>query len=273
MVTANYHTHTFRCRHAVGTDRDYVEAAIKAGIKTLGFSDHAPQVFPADSGYRSDCRIQPEELAEYVASISALKEEYRDRIQILIGLEMEYLPDLFEDFKRLIHGSGIEYLLLSHHAFGNEYDTLYPEGHPMAGIMDHAFHETDNEARLKLYVDREIAGMRTGMFSYVAHPDGMNFSGDPALYRRQMRRLCEEAKACDLPLEINLLGLYDHRHYPAKRFWEIAGEVGNKAIIGCDAHEPAALSDRAEAIAEAERWIQEFGLTRTETIAMPLLNQ
>ena len=115
MVTTNYHTHTYRCRHAVGTDRDYVEAAIKAGIKTLGFSDHAPQVFPADSGYRSDCRIQPEELAEYVASISALKEEYRDRIQILIGLEMEYLPDLFEDFKRLIHGSWSNFCTTSSH--------------------------------------------------------------------------------------------------------------------------------------------------------------
>lgn len=273
MVTANYHTHTYRCRHAVGTDRDYVEAAIKAGIKTLGFSDHAPQVFPADSGYRSDCRIQPEELAEYVASISALKEEYRDRIRILIGLEMEYLPDLFEDFKRLIRGSGIEYLLLSHHAFGNEYDTLYPAGHPMAGIMDHAFHETDNEARLKLYVDREIAGMHTGMFSYLAHPDGINFHGDPAAYRREMRRLCEEAKACGLPLEINMLGLSDHRHYPAERFWQIAGEVGNTAIIGFDAHDPRAFSAYQSATEEAGRWLDKYGVPRAEQIKLPLLQK
>ena len=41
-MTENYHTHTYRCGHAVGTERDYVEAALKAGIRTLGFSDHTP---------------------------------------------------------------------------------------------------------------------------------------------------------------------------------------------------------------------------------------
>ncbi|MCF0230516.1 MAG: PHP domain-containing protein, partial [Parasporobacterium sp.] len=37
-----YHIHTFRCNHAVGDDEDYVKAAIKAGYKVMGFSDHAP---------------------------------------------------------------------------------------------------------------------------------------------------------------------------------------------------------------------------------------
>lgn len=43
-MKANYHTHTFRCKHADGEDKEYVEAAIKAGIKTLGFSDHCPWI-------------------------------------------------------------------------------------------------------------------------------------------------------------------------------------------------------------------------------------
>ena len=41
MIKANYHTHTARCGHAIGTDEEYVQAAIQAGLKTLGFSDHA----------------------------------------------------------------------------------------------------------------------------------------------------------------------------------------------------------------------------------------
>ena len=43
-MLANYHTHTKRCNHALGEDREYVEAAIKAGLKVLGFSDHCPFV-------------------------------------------------------------------------------------------------------------------------------------------------------------------------------------------------------------------------------------
>ena len=55
----NLHTHTKRCNHAQGEDREYVEAAIKAGIKTLGFSDHCPQFFPG-TDYYSNFRMRPE---------------------------------------------------------------------------------------------------------------------------------------------------------------------------------------------------------------------
>ena len=42
----NYHSHTFRNHHAVGTEREYIEAAIAGGYQTLGFSEHAPYQFP-----------------------------------------------------------------------------------------------------------------------------------------------------------------------------------------------------------------------------------
>ena len=84
-MTANYHTHTSRCHHANGTDRDYIEAAIARGIDTLGFSDHVPMPF-AD-GHQSGYRIRIEELEDYVRSLEALREEYRGRINILIGFE------------------------------------------------------------------------------------------------------------------------------------------------------------------------------------------
>lgn len=32
-MIANYHTHTWRCRHADGTEREYVERAIEAVLK------------------------------------------------------------------------------------------------------------------------------------------------------------------------------------------------------------------------------------------------
>jgi len=44
-MIANYHTHTWRCGHAEGTERDYAQQAEKAGIRILGFSDHTPYDF------------------------------------------------------------------------------------------------------------------------------------------------------------------------------------------------------------------------------------
>ena len=52
-----------------------------------------------------------------------------------------------------------------------------------------------------------------------------------------------EAKACGIPLEINLLGLQLSRHYPNPPFWALAAEEGCDVILGRDAHAPEALLD------------------------------
>ena len=92
-LKANYHTHTVYCKHAWGTMREYIEAAIENGIQILGFSDHVP--FPEDGEYVSDIRMSMEEAASYVEDIRALQDEYKDRIKIYIGFEAEYVKDYF----------------------------------------------------------------------------------------------------------------------------------------------------------------------------------
>ncbi|MGM9624341.1 MAG: PHP domain-containing protein, partial [Eubacteriales bacterium] len=63
FLAANYHTHTPRCGHAGGNEREYIENAIRAGIRTLGFADHAPYPFP--KSYRSGMRMEVEETEAY----------------------------------------------------------------------------------------------------------------------------------------------------------------------------------------------------------------
>ena len=76
--------------------------------------------------------------------------------------------------------------------------------------------------------------------------------------------MCAEAKSCGIPLEINLLGIREGRHYPNRFFWEMAAEEGCDVILGCDAHSPKALNDpRAER--EGLELAKEFGLKVLET--------
>ena len=63
----NFHTHTARCRHASGTEEEYILQAISGGLQALGFSDHSPFRFPGT--YYSTKRMYPEELSEYVSTI------------------------------------------------------------------------------------------------------------------------------------------------------------------------------------------------------------
>ena len=76
-MKTNYHSHTHRCGHAEAGEKRYIEAALKEGFKIFGFADHVPQPY---TDFRSGMRIQPEETADYVDTICALKEEYRGEI-------------------------------------------------------------------------------------------------------------------------------------------------------------------------------------------------
>lgn len=232
-MIANYHTHTARCGHALGEDREYAEAAYRAGLKILGFSDHTPHCYLDGSTGRRIIRMHPDELPGYAASVRSLAEEYRGRLDILLGVEAEYYPALFARTVEMLRENGVEYLILGQHFLGNELDEPY------------CGRATDDPAILNRYVEQSIAGLRTGLFSCFAHPDLIRFTGDEALYDTQMRRLCRAAKETDTPLEINLLGLREGRHYPNERFWRIAGEEGNTVILGFDAHEPEQLLDPA----------------------------
>ena len=67
------------------------------------------------------------------------------------------------------------------------------------------------------------------------------------------RRFCRER---GIPLELNLLGLRDHRRYPRDLFWEVAAEEGNAVVLGSDAHTPGDVysdQDLADAYALLDR--------------------
>lgn len=245
-MLANYHTHTKRCYHASGEDREYVEAAIKAGLKVLGFSDHCPWVFPDD--FISGMRMPPSEVEGYFSSLEALKKEYQHDIQIYIGFEAEYIPELIEAQDNLLKQYPLDYLILGQHFLEPEYRSPYT-GMP-----------TYQEEVLKNYVDSVIEGMKSGRYRYLAHPDLIYFRGKTEIYDKHMTRLCREMKKIDAVLEFNILGFADRRNYPSKRFLKIAKEVGNTYLLGIDAHVPNQLLDQ-KAIKEAEKLCGQYGIT------------
>ena len=226
---ANFHTHTRRCGHAEGSDRDYAEAAIRAGFRVLGFSDHAPMPFP--DGHESGFRVKKADTADYFASLAALREEYRGRVGLHIGLEVEYFPALFPAFLEYIRPFPVEYLILGQHFIWEE-----REG-------SGSFADTKDPARLAAYYENVLAGVQTGKFLYVAHPDVLHYTGDEAAYEALTRDFLQRLRPFGIPLEINRLGMSDGRIYPREAFWRLAGELGFEAVIGMDAHSPAALED------------------------------
>lgn len=225
-MLANYHTHTPRCRHAVGDEREYVENAIQRGLQIFGFSDHAPQWFGVD-GYYSHMRMYPQQLSEYCAAVRSVQAAYKEQIRIPLGLEVEYYPDIFPELLSRIRDEGIEYMLLGQHWTGNEY------GEPYAG------RPTTDEKQLAQYCRQAMQALETGLFTYFAHPDLIYFVGDVGVYRHHMRQLLRTANETETPVEINLLGIQSGRHYPNPVLWELAAEENCRVILGIDAHDPS----------------------------------
>ena len=251
-MKTNFHTHTFRCKHAVGTDEQYVKAAIVGGFDVLGFADHVAWAF--DSDYVSHCRMPAEQWHDYRDSVLALREKYAGQIQIRLGFETEYYPRYMDQLQRL-RDEGCEYFILASHF-------LFTEEHfPYTGISCQA----DDEVRR--YADQTAEGIRTGHYCYLAHPDLY------MMYRPEMDKvcmdaadvICQAAKEYGMPLEYNLLGLRDamrghSRGYPHADFWSYIRKWDNDVILGVDAHDPAWLTE-LPVWDEAQRRLRLLGVT------------
>ena len=230
-VDYNYHTHTERCGHATGDDEQYVLAAIEAGFKVLGFSDHIPfknVTHPSD-------RMNYDQVDDYIESIESLKVKYKDQIEIKLGFELEYFPDYIDYYKELLNRC--DYLICGQH---NKILDQYP------------YDQFANDQDVLVYAQQIKAAIESGLISFIAHPDYF------MLGRRTWSKACEEAAhiiaraAQDnkIALEINLNGIRYGKYnysgekvypYPYRSFWEIVSLYDVECLYSFDAHKPYTL--------------------------------
>ena len=256
----NYHSHTARCGHAWGTDDEFIQAAIEAGYTTLGFSEHSPWPF-ADGYQEIDARqrIPMEGLESYLADMQELKEKYKDRIQIKIALECEYFSQYFDWLQSI--RPRLDYLLLGVHC-------AQQDEH-----LTHYFARYNTAEQIMEYTRCAIAGMESGLFAYLAHPDlclADNTQYDDVC-KEAVHSICRKAKELDIPLEYNLYGVDKQGRgrqkgmgYPCNIFWETAAEYGCRAIIGVDAHRPVHFNHQRHLT--ARDYLISLGLKLTEEI-------
>ncbi len=252
----NYHTHTARCFHAKGSDEEYVLSAIEAGFDEIGFADHTAWNY---KGFVSHMRMHENELKEYCDSVKNLREKYKDKISIKLGLECEYFPQYLSWLKDEIEKQEIDYLILGHHFCGDEQTGSYN------GAIT-----TPEE--IYVYRDDVLKAMETGLFSYVAHPDlFMRAYAEFDVHCEKVSRdIIAKSIETDTPLEFNLLGLKHNIDdgkpgYPHPKFWEIAAEMKPKTVVGIDAHYPDAYKE-AELFQMGYDELKKYGLRPVERI-------
>lgn len=82
----NYHSHSLYCDGRAGME-DFVRFALSEGFTSYGFSSHAP--LPFSTAWTMEWDI----MDDYLSEFHRLKEKYAGRIELYIGLEIDYLNE------------------------------------------------------------------------------------------------------------------------------------------------------------------------------------
>lgn len=229
MIKYNWHTHTSRCGHACGSDEEYVKAAIKAGVKVLGFSDHAAYrtPFPGE-------RMNYDQVPDYIQSIAALKRKYQNYIELHLGMEVECYRSEWETLKQ--YRQNMEYLILGQHNLD---------------IDENSSYDIRDREHLMAYCDRIDYACAHRLAEYICHPDVCLWSYPKidGSVKEAAELISRTALKYDIPVELNCgSGVKDYGYhsyedgeryaYPARAFFEVFAKNQNKVIIGMDIHDP-----------------------------------
>lgn len=110
LFLSDMHVHTKYCNHAVGEMEDYVLSAINKGFRLIGFSEHIET-----ARYHRKNWLDKGELLIYHNEGLMLREKYKEKIKILIGIEVGLDPENYDTTNRLISLKPWDYVGLSHH--------------------------------------------------------------------------------------------------------------------------------------------------------------
>ncbi len=218
------HNHTPLCNHAVGTPEEFIQKAIQKGIKIYGFADHAPMEF--DYEYR----MSFEDMSKYENEIKKLKEKYKDKIEILLGYEVDFTP--FVD-KRVLQRE-VDYLIGSVHFLDNwGFDN--PEF-----IKEWERRDVDDVYKEYFNKIEEMANSR--LFNIVGHIDLVKvFGHTPTKNIKDLAKNAIKAiKKANMVVEINTSGLRKpvKETYPSNELLEMILNEDIDITLSSDAHAP-----------------------------------
>jgi len=255
-VLVDYHTHHYRCGHAEGQMRQYIEAARALGLGEVGLSDHSPIYHlgedPHARPYTAMSRL---ELQNYLSEARALRAEYRGVITVRVGTESDYLPDYEEHYRRLWRDTELDYVIGSVHWLGewSIFDRRLPPGHDDWSVYDEYLRYTQRLAQSRV-------------FDILAHMDCIK-TADHLPTREVTPLLAETLDAIadnGITVELNTSGWRKsiRECYPRPELFPELHRRGIPVILSSDSHAPEQVGYRFD---EAVRVLQEAGYREIAT--------
>ena len=245
----NYHTHT-HYSDGSSAPAEYIEEAIRQGFSALGFSEHS--VLPFENTFA----LKPGSEAAYTSEIRKLRETFSDRIEVLLALEADYIPNLSTGFEKLKQSLGLDYIIGSVHLVGNSYpDNLWFIDGPKRETYDEGlkqFYNGDIRKAVTAYWHQINGMLENESFGIIGHLDKIKMHNQGRWFREDEKwydALVNETLALisekEVIVEVNTRGIYKGRSdslFPGETILRIVRERNIPVTISSDAHQPSEIS-------------------------------
>lgn len=271
MQLVNYHTHTLFSDGNAAPEK-YIEAAIKGGLEAIGFSDHAP--IP---GHPSNWNMPLIKLDEYFDNILALKHKYAYHIDVLLSLEIDYIPEIIDPHSEFLRPYLLDYTIGSVHYLGQldsgELFGFEVSKEKLKTGLEQVF---DNNVRtmIEMYYRhiREMVELYTP--TIIGHLDRIKvvnkhlnlFSEKEDWYISEVEKTLDVIAKTEAIVEINTKGMYtlgDVEAYPSNWILSLARQRNIPVHFAADAHRPDKLTGGFE---KAGKLMKNAGYTKVTQV-------
>ena len=244
------HMHSHYCPHGTKDSfQMYIERALDVGLDEITFTEHMPLpgIF-MDEKLLKECSPNEEEILLYLKEATKIKEEYKDKIKINVGLEVDYVEGYEEKIKKMLDNYG-EYLdegILSVHFL--RLDDVYH-------CLDMSVDEFGIIAKIlggvekvyDKYFETLIKSINADLGSYkpkrLGHPTLVRIFNEkyPMDYKNEalIDKVIKTIKENGYEIDFNTAGLrkqYCKETYPSGVFLDKAIKNNIKMVKGSDAH-------------------------------------
>ncbi len=238
------HMHTTLCKHAVGAVDDYAETAQNRNLRGITVTCHAP----LPGGVSAEVRMSDSQWPEYVEMVELARRRWEGKVEVLLGLESEYLPGYESWVESLHQREKLNYVLGSVHCHIDLYLERFDTGSPL-------------ELQQKYFAHLAEAA-ESGLYDCISHPDLVkNLYPDDWKVSDVMddiKDALDRIAETGVAMELNTSGLHK-KIQEMNPGIEILTEIADRdipVVVGADAHHPARVADKFEL---AMRVLREVG--------------
>ena len=233
--------------------------ALSEGFTSYGFSSHAPLPFSTAWTMEWDC------MDDYLAEFRRLKEKYAGRIELYVGLEIDYLNEESNPSIVRFRKLPLDYRIGSVHLLYNDKGEVVDIDVPadvFRQIVDREF-GGDLERVVRLYYARLRRMLELGGFDIVGHADKMHYNAacyrpgllDEPWYDGLVRDYLAEIARRGYQVEINTKAYHSlGTFFPNERYFSYLHSLGVRVQVNSDSHYPELInSGRPEALEALKR--------------------